>query len=391
MGMIYDKNKNTLVNPIDWSGVDRCMLGALAIAPWYFMQAVFGSLLSSNPELVPFFDTNTLSKLNIYLFGCGCLWLAVLGCALYLRRNHDENKMLEWVVVLLPIPLVMPIVVVHGILTSSVLAGTVAVAMLGFFFFETRLMVVSVVFNIVLVSVVGLLAIAGAIPFTSLYENVAMGPGAYWWMVGQFMITMYPLFCGILMTMFFLKGLHDREDKIRELSRKDGLTNIWNRRYLMEIFERELHASQRSKTPISFIMIDLDFFKKLNDQYGHKMGDRALEVASKVLQTAIRSTDSLGRYGGEEFAAVLPDCTVGSAREVAERCRVAIESSSVEYNGVTVDLTASVGATTVVDSTDVNADTIIDRADQALYKSKDAGRNRVSFFIDRVYTNLVHV
>ena len=119
------------------------------------------------------------------------------------------------------------------------------------------------------------------------------------------------------------------------------------------------------------------------------MGDRALEVSAKVLLDALRTTDSLGRYGGEEFAAVLPDCSVSAAREVAERCRAAIESTTVAYNGCSVKLTASVGATTVLDPSEVDIDTIIERADQALYTSKGAGRNRVSFFTDKPLMNLV--
>ena len=119
------------------------------------------------------------------------------------------------------------------------------------------------------------------------------------------------------------------------------------------------------------------------------MGDKALEMAAQVLQSALRSTDHLGRYGGEEFAAILPNCNVGAAREVAERCRQAIESTIVTYNGVEINLTTSVGVTTVIKSANVSADTIIERADKALYQSKGDGRNKVSIHNEPVLMNLV--
>ncbi|MDX1692179.1 MAG: GGDEF domain-containing protein [Ketobacteraceae bacterium] len=389
MGVIYNKNTRTLVNPMDWSGVDRVMLSALAIAPWDLLQAALGFFLVAHPDVIPFLDTGVLEALSYYLLGCGALWLIVLGIAIYLRRYQEHNELLEWLVLLLPIPLILPIASAYGILTSSVLSAIVAISMLGFFLFETRKMLVTVFLSFILIVVAIALAMTGLIPVKPLYREVAMGPGAYWWMGGQLLITIYPLFCGILMTMFFLKGLRAREDKIRELSRRDGLTNVWNRRYLMEIFEREVQVAKRNRAPISFIMIDLDHFKKINDEYGHKMGDRALECAAAVLKNALRTTDSLGRYGGEEFAVVLPDCSITAAREVAERCREAVEATTVEYNGCAIQLTASVGATTVIDPADVGIDTIIERADQALYKSKGAGRNRVSFFSDKPFMNLV--
>ncbi|MCG8670874.1 MAG: GGDEF domain-containing protein [Pseudomonadales bacterium] len=389
MSSIYNKKNKTIVNPIDWCGVDRCMLGAFFIAPWYFMQAGFGFFLTSRPDLIPFLNSEVHTKLNYYLLACGLIWIGMFLISYHIRKTQTENKKLELVTVILPVPLVFAIVITHGILMSSVLAGLVAVSMLGFFLFETRLMVISVLFNAALVVIVSLLSFMEVIPFTSLYKEVYMGTGARWWMGGQIAITMYPLLCGIIMTKFFLKGLREREDKIRELSRKDGLTDIWNRRYLMEIFERELLLSKRADTPISFIMIDLDHFKKLNDEHGHKMGDKALEVAAQVLQSALRNTDYLGRYGGEEFAAILPNCNVGAAREVAERCRQAIESTIVTYNGVEINLTTSVGVTTVIKSANVSADTIIERADKALYRSKGEGRNKVSIHNEPVIMNLV--
>ncbi len=158
----------------------------------------------------------------------------------------------------------------------------------------------------------------------------------------------------------------------------------------MEIFERELKLSKRNGTPLAFIMVDLDFFKQINDKYGHKMGDKALEASASALQDALRETDYLGRYGGEEFAIVLPNCTEQDAADVSERCREVIESASIQYKDELVKLTASVGVASESDTSTLTPDTIIERADQALYRSKKAGRNRVSFFSEPLLMGLVN-
>lgn len=391
MGSIYDNHSKRLVNPIDWCGTDRCMLATLAIAPWYFLQAAFGLFIEKHPHLIPFLDLVTLEKLTDYLLFCGFLWLTLFLWTLSLRKKHENHPVLEWVIILISFPLVLPIGMVSGVLMSSVLPGLVAVSMLGFFLFEARKVVVGILFNLVLAIIIGSLALSGVVPLSFLYQESIRGIGALWWWGGQVFIALYPLFCGILMTMFFLKGLSEREDKIKELSRRDGLTGIWNRRYLMEIFECELKVAKRNQSPISFLMIDLDHFKNINDSYGHKMGDMAIEVAATVLQKALRATDSLGRYGGEEFAAILPDCSMQSARDVAERCRQAIEATTVEYDNTSVNLTASVGVATIADLSTVRADTIIDKADQALYRSKNDGRNKVSLYCDEVPMHWVNV
>jgi diguanylate cyclase (GGDEF)-like protein len=310
------------------------------------------------------------------------------GWALIARKSCAKSERLEWAIVLVSVPLVIPIAASYGVLFSSVLPAVVVVSMLGFFLFDARKMLVAVLFNLLLAALVGALVYLEIISVSFIYTQVTIEPGALCWWISQVCISLYPLATGILMTMFLLRGLDARECQIRNLSRKDGLTNIWNRRYLMEIFEREILASQRNGYPLSFIMIDLDYFKKINDTYGHKMGDRAIIIAAEALQKALRASDYLGRYGGEEFAAVLPNCNANSAWEVAERCRQTVENMAVEFSGYCAKLTVSVGVTTLNDLSKASADDIIDRADQALYRAKTSGRNRVSFYPEMSRINL---
>ncbi|MCG8668628.1 MAG: GGDEF domain-containing protein [Pseudomonadales bacterium] len=378
MDVTSNKNNSTKFNPMDWNQIDRAIFAACCIAPWYFLQAGFGFLITFSPGLVSFLNYDVQLALNYYYSSCGLLWVIVALLGVCLRQRQQQNVYLEWIIILIAVPLIIPIISAHGFLTTSTIPALITVAVLGFFLFDTRRMVITVQLNVVLVSVVALLTLYGYIPCSTLYQDVSRGPSAYWWMAGQFTISLYPLLCGIVMVRFFLEGLQAREEKIRELSRRDGLTNVWNRRYFMEILENELTLTRRYRRPISFIMVDLDYFKNINDQYGHSAGDKALQKTAEALQFAIRNTDTLGRYGGEEFSVVLPNCNRDDAILVSERCRQAIEKLKIFQDQVEFCITASIGVTTLVDINKMNASTIIENADNALYQSKAYGRNRVT-------------
>ncbi|MFA6808583.1 MAG: diguanylate cyclase [Eubacteriales bacterium] len=159
----------------------------------------------------------------------------------------------------------------------------------------------------------------------------------------------------------------------------DGLTGIKNRRYLNAFLEKEWKRTLRSNSPLSLIMIDVDFFKKYNDYYGHAAGDHALKSVAKALSLVLkRPTDILARYGGEEFVVVLPDTKAYGARLLAEKIRASIEELKIPHDKseVTKYLTISIGGVTYSDS-DNSSKKLLDAADQMLYKAKNLGRNRV--------------
>ncbi|MFQ5442585.1 MAG: diguanylate cyclase [Thermodesulfobacteriota bacterium] len=159
-------------------------------------------------------------------------------------------------------------------------------------------------------------------------------------------------------------------DKTKELTLKDPLTGIANRRYIDRELKKSLHLSKRTNSPFSIIMIDIDFFKKYNDTYGHVAGDNLLKDISIVFLKALRETDLVGRYGGEEFLALLPDTDLLGACNVAERIRKAVKAKT----GVTVSLGVAGLQKEVRDWKE-----ILILADTALYRAKENGRNRVEF------------
>ncbi|HYQ46843.1 MAG TPA: diguanylate cyclase [Polyangiaceae bacterium] len=175
------------------------------------------------------------------------------------------------------------------------------------------------------------------------------------------------------------------QDELREANKRlelladtDGLTGLYNRRYFDSLLGRELQRTDRYKTPIGLVLLDIDHFKKVNDTYGHPMGDEVLRNVSRIVTSSVRVTDSVARYGGEEFAIVFTQTTPQGVSEVTERLRQRVADFSHEYLGSRLECTASFGIS-VCDGRGVtpNAIELIDRADRALYQAKRAGRNCV--------------
>ncbi len=167
----------------------------------------------------------------------------------------------------------------------------------------------------------------------------------------------------------------ERQDLLERWATTDPLTELLNRRHFYELSDRELDRSQRLKSPLSFVMLDIDFFKKVNDQFGHLVGDTVLIILAKLLKEHLRSVDLCCRYGGEEFVICLPDTNQEGAHDVAERIRIAVSQESIlASEDSELFISVSLGVATGLEHEKVEA--ILKRADVALYKAKDAGRNQ---------------
>lgn len=164
-------------------------------------------------------------------------------------------------------------------------------------------------------------------------------------------------------------------EKLREQATRDSLTRLWNRAAILGILQRELDRAQRGGTMLSIIMADLDHFKRINDTYGHLAGDVVLREAARRMRTAMRPYDEIGRYGGEEFLLVLPDCDTSGAVTLAERLRVAVRGEGMVLAEGVVPITLSLGVATSDTAQDL--ETFLAAADVALYRAKDSGRNRI--------------
>ena len=165
-----------------------------------------------------------------------------------------------------------------------------------------------------------------------------------------------------------------------ELKRKashDALTELWNRGAVLEILERELIHSGREGVPLSIIMCDLDHFKRINDNLGHLTGDAVLREAAERLRGALRQSDWLGRYGGEEFLAVLPNCDLEEGTQTAERLRAAVASAPFPMAEGPLSMTVSLGVASTDGKRSPPMTHLLYTADAALFRAKRGGRNRV--------------
>lgn len=165
-------------------------------------------------------------------------------------------------------------------------------------------------------------------------------------------------------------------ENLKAIAITDSLTGCYNRRHFLDISSKMLSAARRHQRCVSVLMIDVDFFKKINDTYGHPAGDEVLKGVAGVCRTVLRESDFMARFGGEEFVVILPDTAEPEAMAVAERLRAAIALMKVPIDGTIIGVTASIGL-----SEFVHAETTIDkalaRADAALYRAKQLGRDRV--------------
>lgn len=174
-----------------------------------------------------------------------------------------------------------------------------------------------------------------------------------------------------------LNELSELNRKLEDLSSVDALTGVKNRGFFETKYDDEWKRASREKIPLALLMVDIDFFKKINDNFGHLAGDQCLKkVAQAIAQSVKRPIDTIARYGGEEFAIILPGTDVEGARYVAEKIRKDIESLKLEFEGAPILLTASIGLAAIVPKDDDDR-ILIAAADGALYKAKLTGRNRV--------------
>ncbi len=206
----------------------------------------------------------------------------------------------------------------------------------------------------------------------------AQGPSGEIWFEGR----IYPLPFevngerAVVWTARNITQRHQLEEELRQLSEHDVLTGACNRRRLMIELEERFNEFRRYGEPISVLMLDLDHFKQINDRYGHAAGDEVLIGSVAACISQLRDVDIFARFGGEEFVALMPHTPLDNARQIAGRLRESVAQASYHFNGDEVHVTVSIGCS-AFDKDDAHFESVLKRADDALYTAKDQGRNRV--------------
>jgi diguanylate cyclase (GGDEF)-like protein len=175
-----------------------------------------------------------------------------------------------------------------------------------------------------------------------------------------------------------LERVNSLQEKLRQEAIHDSLTGLFNRRFLDETLPIELARSKRANSPLTILLLDIDHFKKINDTYGHQVGDAVLQSVGHALKTSVRAGDIVCRYGGEEFILVFPGMKAENGRTRAEKLRVMVASQTVSGRDQLITVTISIGGS-VFPNDGNSSDELISLADLALYRAKQNGRNRVEF------------
>ena len=173
------------------------------------------------------------------------------------------------------------------------------------------------------------------------------------------------------------QALQEAQAKLKEQANRDPMTNMYNRRYFAEMSEKIVSIAKRTKEPLGFMMIDIDNFKKVNDTYGHNVGDEVIKLLANKLISRVRESDIAARFGGEEFAIMLPNTDLKSASEVAKTIR--LEAEQIKYNN-DLHFTVSIGVSELNHKDTKSVTEALNNSDKALYEAKAAGKNRVSIF-----------
>lgn len=180
------------------------------------------------------------------------------------------------------------------------------------------------------------------------------------------------------------RELIEARDQMAFVAMHDRLTGVYNRAAMDDLLAREVGRCRRSGSPLTVAMIDLDFFKNVNDTHGHSGGDAVLQEAAVRFKGALRVYDAVGRFGGEEFLAVFPGCTLEDGLTVAERLRVSLGSSPIAFGEASIQVSCSIGVCAASSGHELDAAALLAAADKALYEAKRAGR-------DRVFAGSIHV
>jgi diguanylate cyclase (GGDEF)-like protein len=185
------------------------------------------------------------------------------------------------------------------------------------------------------------------------------------------------LYSSYLHDSLYKRGLELKEayKRIEELAELDELTGLLNRRSIMQALEEEIVRARRSNSPLTVALIDLDWFKRINDQYGHPTGDEVLRTFGITMFANIRSIDKFGRYGGEEFLLILPETADDSAKRTLDRLRAII--ADLDWSAISPGMMVTISAGLATLRPEDAPDSLLARTDSALYRAKDLGRNRV--------------
>lgn len=371
-------------NVLDWGQVQKSglVLSILIVVMLYYL--VFQIYQSYFPS--PYINHELLLQLK---WGIPLIILSTLGlmqCGQYaehfawIRSTYPYIATIYYAVILIISGYMIGLA---NMTTGLVMAGA---PLFGFVLFRRHIIYTAFIISTSLIIFLSVLSSYSLIPYGPLFKpEFFYKPEARPFYLLCMIFFSIPHFVCIFgfCDLFFVQW-RQRERNIHKISVTDGLTNLYNRRAITKLLEKELADSAVLAQPVSVILLDVDLFKRINDIYGHLIGDKALQAVASTLKNTLRKVDQLGRYGGEEFLVVLSNTDPQQAMFIAERCRQAIHEAVVfDEHDEALQVTASFGVASSAQC-GYQAEKIVRQADKYLYQAKGQGRNQVVSILNTV-------
>jgi len=360
-----------LLDPLSWSAAGRSLLVVAIVLPGSLIFVALLNFKGGWPYLPPDADPDAIRRLGRLAWWILVPWSLLLVAGLVAQKKRPQTQVLVHLTIQLYAFTIAAFTYITGPLYSPGWIAALGGAMVGFLLFERRAALLGVSSFLILLAAAIAAGRRGLLPASPVGAGSLAGGG----LLGFALTALVFMGLTLALAAFLVARWRERERRVIELSRTDGLTGLTNRRRFIEVFEREFSRARRHARPLACILIDLDHFKAINDNHGHLMGDQVLVVVAEALGRGLRDADVVARYGGEEFALLLPDTTLAGAEEVAARCLRQIREARVE--GVTRPITASMGVAALPREDVTKAEDLLREADAAMYRAKDAGRDRL--------------
>lgn len=316
-----------------------------------------------------------------YLISFGCFIYFLLALIAYRFRSHRAIQTFMPYISTIYLAVTMMICGYGiGISSPATIAGYISLVTVGLVLYERKIIYITFI-PITVFLLVAIISISqGKLEYAPIFSdelNSTILHENLYWVSSQLFLYIPIFFASILLFEILLIQWRNREVLINEISLKDPLTGIFNRRCI----GKNLNSMQKAKTEYALVLLDLDHFKNINDQYGHDAGDQVLIQVAKILDESLRLQDSVGRFGGEEFILILPNNSLVQAMSIAERCRMNIEKMIVRLEDqCELRITASFGV--AMSQQNLTKEDITRQADQALYLAKHKGRNQVRHYAE---------
>ena len=363
-----------------WRDADKCILASSLTIPFVAVWILRLTMAKRNPTFGPYLDQAFLGPMLAFVWFQAAGHISIILSGLALRRRSSRNAWFVHLTIQFWFACYFLDIYAIGPYTSPFAMLILVFPVLGFLVFTIRQVYTGLATFAVLLVMSTFADRLGLIPYAPLMATPPFFEGRPYtsWILS---VGALPMVASALILVIFAHIIvqwRAREQELRELSKTDYLTGVRNRRSFMEHAEREFARAERHGNELAIVMVDVDHFKRVNDTYGHAIGDEVIKLVAKILVDEMRTYDVVARYGGEEFSILLSETTQEQARIMAERCRQRIERTGLVVNRTSVKVTASLGIASHSSKNLTGVEQLLDLADKALYEAKSGGRNRVA-------------